>query len=84
MLRACTDGPCCAALCRASGFLISLVCPATHPVAAWRRRWDAWARLTQPLYSRVPVAHVAGNHETELQISNDYHTFACGFTLAGH
>ena len=28
-------------------------------------RWDSWARLTEPLLSRVPALVVGGNHEVE-------------------
>ena len=41
-----------------------------------QRRWDAWARLTQPLLSAVPMLHIPGNHESETQPSGGDATFA--------
>ena len=28
-------------------------------------RWDTFAKLTEPLFSRFPTIHVAGNHEIQ-------------------
>ncbi|PSC76955.1 purple acid phosphatase 15 isoform X2 [Micractinium conductrix] len=33
--------------------------------ATEQRRWDAWARLTQPLLARLPLVSCRGNHEIE-------------------
>lgn len=37
------------------------------PPATQQLRWDAFARLTEPLLARVPGIYIGGNHETEIQ-----------------
>ncbi|GAB4814669.1 hypothetical protein N2152v2_001715 [Parachlorella kessleri] len=41
-----------------------------------QRRWDTWARLTERLFSRVPIMHIHGNHDREMQTNHNYRTFA--------
>ena len=38
------------------------------PTPPLHRRWDAWARLTEPLLATVPAVYIAGNHEIEMQV----------------
>ncbi|KAL4419216.1 hypothetical protein ABPG77_010658 [Micractinium sp. CCAP 211/92] len=38
-------------------------------------RWDGWARMTQPLLSRVPLMATGGNHEIEQLLLADNATF---------
>ncbi len=38
-----------------------------------RRRWDAWARMTQPLFSRVPFVGTGGNHVSWEQHKHSRH-----------
>jgi hypothetical protein len=40
-------------------------------IGSYQPRWDAWARMTQPLFSRVPFVGTGGNHEIELLLTND-------------
>ncbi|PSC73849.1 purple acid phosphatase 15-like [Micractinium conductrix] len=37
------------------------------PRSSQQLRWDAWARLTEPLLATVPAVYIAGNHEIEMQ-----------------
>ncbi len=49
------------------------------------RRWDAWARMHQPLFSRVPLLHCPGNHESEVLLAQGNTAFqGTGNTLRGN
>ena len=39
--------------------------PSPRPFPSPCSRWDAWARLTQPLLARLPLVSCRGNHEIE-------------------
>lgn len=44
---------------------------AAAPFSAAHRRWDAWARMMQPLMSRLPLISTRGNHEIEQLLAAD-------------
>ena len=41
-----------------------------------QRRWDSWARFTDPVLSKYPMLACLGNHEIESQSSNNGLSFA--------
>jgi len=47
----------------------------------WCRRWDSWARMTEPLVSKVPMITVSGNHDIEVQCCTNSNSTIVGETF---